>query len=153
MVGTSWGSAEAMPEARVATTCIAACKSCGASSVRLVTSWRTMDRAAAASLGSAFTMPVTRVAMIFTPASSSTGRLARMASPMTGTMVESFSINTDTRPEMPSAKVSAATAVPFSTPCNPSPMRDTKGIMAVRTSAAMVFSVVMMGSAMAPSWA
>ena len=134
-----------MPEARVATTCIAACRSCGASSVRLVTSWRTMERAAAASWGSAFTMPVTRVAMIFTPASSSTGRLARMASPMTGTMVESFSINTDTRPEMPS--------VPFSTPGSPSPMRDTKGIIAVSRSAAMVFSVVMIGSAMAPSWA
>lgn len=76
-----------------------------------------------------------------------------MASPMTGTMVESFSMRTLTRPEMPSAKVSAAPAVPFSTPCSPSPMRDTKGIMAVRTSAAMVFSVVMMGSAIAPSWA
>ena len=49
MVGTSWGNADAIPEARVATTCIAACKSWGASSVRLVMSWRTMDRAAAAS--------------------------------------------------------------------------------------------------------
>ena len=40
-----------MPEARVATTCIAACKSCGASSVRLVTSWRTMDRGGCGQLG------------------------------------------------------------------------------------------------------
>ena len=152
-VGISVGSAVAIPVARVAITCAAACRICGSSSMRLFTSCIMMDKAAAASSGKASVIPVSRVVIMLMPTSRRTGRLASSASPSIGRMVDSFSIKTSTKPETPSAKVSAAPAVPFKTPCSPSPIRETKGSMAVSTSAAIVFKVVIMGSAIAPSWA
>ena len=140
-----------MPRASVAIICAAASISCGNRASRPFVNSKMIVTAALAICGMAATIPFARATIISTPASSKAGRLASTACPIAGTMADTFSNRTSTRPLRPSAKVSAEPAVPSRTPCKPSPMRATKGSMACNTSAAMNFSVVIIGSAIAPS--